>query len=42
MKQVRWTLVVVVALILTGTLGYMLIEGWSFFDSLYIGLWRGF
>jgi voltage-gated potassium channel len=35
-KSLLLRLLVPAALVLTGTLGYRLIEGWSYFDSLYM------
>jgi voltage-gated potassium channel len=35
-RQLRFAILVILALIALGTAGYMLIEGWSFLDSLYM------
>jgi len=35
-RRVLWGIVALLAVIVVGTIGYAFIEGWSFFDSLYM------
>ncbi|MCB0263532.1 MAG: NAD-binding protein [Calditrichaeota bacterium] len=36
MKHLKWTFIAALAVILTGTLGYMLLEGWDPLDAFYM------
>ena len=34
--KVYYAIAILVLIILTGTIGFMIVEGWSFFDSFYM------
>jgi len=36
LRRLRWVALALVAVVALGVAGYMLLEGWSFFDSLYM------
>ncbi len=38
MKQLRWAALLIVAILLLGTIGFHVIEGWAFLDGLYMTL----
>src|SRR4029434_9342592 len=35
-KRILYSIIVVIAVVISGTLGYQIIEGWSWFDGLYM------